>query len=503
MRELIDALLEACAWPHPAERVELIETHISYVLLAGDFAYKIKKPVSLPFVDCSTLEARRRCCEDELRLNRRLAAALYLDVVPIGGTPQAPVVGMDPAIEYAVKMVRFPSSELLDELIRHDQLSASMFRDLAERIAEFHAGLVPTTGSAPEETARRNVESFLPVIAASERDRLESIGEWLRAQCLELAQDLRQRERAGHIRECHGDLHLGNLVRIENRIVPFDCIEFSSALRCIDTIDEVAFLVMDLLARGHADLAFAFLNRYLEKSGDYAGVRLLRFYLIHRALVRSYVRELAATSDNPVVSRPYLQLAEKLTQVPRPLLVITRGLSGSGKTTITEPLISRLPAIRIRSDLVRKRLHGLQETARTSSNVGAGLYTESRSQKTYQVLADYVAALLDGGFNVIVDAAFLKRAQRRQFGEIAARCNARFVVLDLCADELLLRERITARYARNRDASEANVAVLEYQLENDEPVTDAESGLVIKVDTANPVDTDRLAMKLLAAGFSV
>lgn len=497
MGEMIDALLDERVWPHPGQQIELIETHISYVLLVGDFAYKIKKTITLPFVDFSTLEARRRCCEDELRLNRRFAKELYLDVVPIGGTPRAPVVGRQPAIEYAVKMIRFPSSQLLDVLMRNQRVGAQEFYALAERVAAFHEALAPASGAAAEETALRNVESFLSVIPAGERDRLAAIGSWMREQSRLREPDLRRRERAGHIRECHGDMHLGNLVLLDDRIVPFDCIEFSFALRCIDTIDEVAFLVMDLLASGHTDPAYTFLNRYLEASGDYAGVGLLRFYLVHRALVRSYVRELAATPDKPVAAKPYLALAERLILQQQPLLVITRGLSGSGKTTLTEPLIARVPAIRIRSDVIRKRLHGLEENAKTESGPGEGLYTELGSQRTYQLLAEYSAAALGAGFNVVVDAAFLKRDQRELFAELAERISARLVLLDIYTDETLLRERIVARQARGTDASEADLAVLEYQLRSEEPIAGDEFGRVVAIDSSGQIDPDWLARTLL------
>jgi aminoglycoside phosphotransferase family enzyme/predicted kinase len=495
--QLIEALRDARAYPHPTGNIELISTHISFVLLTGDFAYKIKKPVRFPFVDFSGLEARRRSCEDEVRLNRRLSEELYVDVVPIGGTPQAPIVGATPAIEYAVKMHQFDPSQTLDKVLDRQSVDVGDVRALAERIADFHGALRPTSGRNPERVALSNFDALVGASDAAERPRLRPLGTWLSDAASALTQAFARRERDGFVRECHGDLHLGNLVWLDHHIVAFDCLEFDEDLRRIDTLDEVAFLVMDFMAHERVDLAFEFLDGYLEISGDYGGLRELRFYLVHRALVRSYVRLLSANADEPARTKPYLGLAERLIEQDAPILVITHGLSGSGKTTVTSALIGRLPAIRVRSDVERKRLAGLEMAARSGSGVGSDLYSQSRSNETYEALRGFAETALDAGMNVIVDAAFLERSRRRAFAALAERCGARFIVLSVSAPETELRERVAKREARADDASEAGVAVLDYQLEHVETIASSEPGIAIDVDTSKPVDMQSVAREIV------
>ena len=496
MNELIEALRDPRVWPHACGRIELVETHISWVLLTGKFAYKIKKPVRFHFVDFSTLEQRRCSCIQEVRLNRRLAAELYLDVVPIGGTPANPQIGTTPAIEYAVRMIQFRPSDTLDQLMDHIEIAPQAFHDLAERIAAFHDELSPVNTQKTTRALQKTLEGLVSASNEGDRKRLEIIALWEREQSENLEPDLRQRAVDGFVRECHGDLHLGNLVWLRDRITPFDCIEFSFELRCIDTLDEVAFLVMDLMAYGRPDLGFEFLNRYLEHTGDYAGVRLLRYYLVYRALVRSYVRVLAAKSANPLLSRPYLDLTERLIERQQPLLLITRGLSGSGKSTVTQALIGEFSAIRIRSDIVRKRLRGLPMDAESGSATGAGLYAPDVSDDTYQALAGFADIALEAGFNVIVDAACLERRRRSIFAELAQRRDVPLVMLNLQADEVLLRQRVTARHARGRDASEANVSVIDYQLAQEEAIARDEPGIVIDLNSDSPVDAHWLAREI-------
>lgn len=495
---MIDGLRDPQAYPHVTDRIDLVETHISWVLLTGRFAYKVKKPVRFPFLDFSTLEQRKRYCDDELELNRRLAPELYLGVVPIGGTVEGPRVGAEPAIEHAVKMVQFPGDHTLDVILGREPVPQAAIHDLADRIAAFHLSLTPTRGEPADRAALENLAELGSNSEGIERARLEPIGAWTRKKSAELSARLRQREAEGAVRECHGDLHLGNLAWIEGRIVPFDCLEFDRSLRCIDTLDEVAFLAMDLMACGRADYAFDFIDRYLEITGDYGGLDLLRYYLVYRALVRSKVRALTA-AQHPSGARdasPYLDLVERLIATRPPLLVITRGLSGSGKTTLTSALVARLPAIRVRSDIERKRLHGLRPAERSASAVGSDLYAESASDATYDALARAAEAALTGGFHTIVDAAFLERSRRADFARLAARCGATLIVLSCVADETLLRRRIEARYARGHDASEADAAVLDHQLEHQEPIAADEPGVTITVDTGGSVDAETLAEEL-------
>ena len=497
---LIEALRDPQAYPHETDAIELIETHISWVFLTGPFAYKIKKPVRFPFLDFSTLDHRKRYCEDELRLNRRLASELYLDVVPIGGTRAAPKVGAKPAIEYAVKMVQFDVDRTLDRLLDDTTIPIPAIHDLAARLSRFHSELPAASGEPADQSALENAAELAESVEASERGRLEPLITWTREQSKALAFALRERERRGAIKECHGDLHLHNLAWIDDRIVPFDCLEFDRSLRCIDTLDEIAFLVMDLIAYEREDLAFELLDRYLELTGDYEGLRVFRFYLVYRALVRSKVCLLAAAQHDARNAAPwpkrYLDLADRLIEPSVPLLAITRGLSGSGKTTITNDLIGRIPAIRVRSDVERKRLHGLEPTERSAPALGRSIYSTAASDATYDVLARAADAVLAAGFNVIVDATFLERRRRQAFAALAAARGAAFMILDFEADAQELRRRVAARHEQGNDASEADLDVLEHQIEHQEPLVDGEPDATIMVDTGADVSIDDLVRRM-------
>jgi aminoglycoside phosphotransferase family enzyme/predicted kinase len=504
---LIQALCAPAVYDHDVESVRVIETHISWVLLTGSFVYKIKKPVRLPFLDFSTLRQRREFCEEEVRLNQRLAPDLYLGVIPIGGSIDKPVIGIEPAIEYAVKLREFPAGARLDERLGIAEVPVEDVIELAETIADFHGSLPSSkrygSAMAITRTVTGNVRETEQLLRRSERrTQLATLRDWICSECVELERAFADRWRYGAIRECHGDLHLENLAYCNNRIVPFDALEFDPGLRWIDVMDETAFLVMDLIAHDRADLAHEFLNRYLEITGDYSGLEVFRFYLVHRAVVRTKVAaikgsQLAGSVDcaGAPVDR-YLRCARKLIESVRPLLVLTHGLSGSGKTTVTNRLISILPAIRCRSDLERKRLHGLAPREKSGSPVRAGLYTESASQATYATLRQHVARGLRAGLNVVVDAAFLGRADREGFIRLAATEGSPVVILDCRAPEHVLRERIHSRAAQNLDVSEATVEVLDSQLATRESFAPEELEAVVAIDTDQDIDYEVLAQRI-------
>jgi len=489
--------------------VTLVETHISWVLLTGKIALKIKKPVKLPFLDFSSAEARRHYCDEEIRLNRRLAPELYLDVVPIGGTKEDPILDHEPAFDYAVRMREFPADARLDRRIADGTVSKADIADLAELIGEFHAQLP----AAPLDSEFGNpgaiiaaVEKNLAEIATAVPDSFgpdSAVRRYLDDRGRSLMSALIRRKKTGAIKEGHGDLHLENLVHGQDRILPFDALEFDPALRWIDVIDEVAFVVMDLLAHSSADLAFTFLNRYLETTGDYDGLSVLRYYLVHRALVRGKVRAIKAAQRNGAdpaeEARPYLALADRLVVARRPLLVITHGLSGSGKTTWSEGLIPILPAIRIRSDVERKRLTGLSKQQRSSSAVGGGIYSEDMSALTYAKLARHAEAGLRAGLNIIVDAAFLHSEQRQPFTDLAERAGADFVILECTAKNRTLHSRVTARQAAGLSVSEADVGVLEHQIETRDRLTGTERRRTVRIDTESTLGSQQILERILAA----
>jgi uncharacterized protein len=509
-RDLVRALHEPACYPHPVQRIEHIETHISDVFLTGEFAYKLKKPLDLGFLDFSTLEKRRACCEEELRLNRRLAPDLYLAVVPITGTLTRPRLGGEGvAFDYAVQMRQFAQSGILERVLERGEFTAVHIDQIAELVAAFHAALprAPSDGpfGNPESImapALQNFEQLAPLLeAAADRAALERLRNWTRAQHTALGSVFAQRLRDGFVRECHGDLHLGNMVLIDDRVRVFDCIEFNPALRWIDVISEAAFLAMDLSHRRRQDFAFRFLNRYLEVSGDYDGVLLLRYYMVYRALVRAKVAAMRSAQANlgpaarhtlQAKCRAHVALAEQLTGAARPVLLILHGLSGSGKTTLSQVVLEAIGAIRLRSDLERKRMLGLPSAARTNSGLGAGLYTAASGIVTYERIANLAGQVLRGGYPVLVDAAFLERAQRQRFRSLARALNVSFAILHAQAKDTTMERRLALRAAAGMDASEATEAVLQWQMRTQEPLAGEEQAETFVFDT------DRLDQRQIA-----
>lgn len=505
-QELIEKLRSADAYPHATGSIELVETHISWVLLTGDYAYKIKKAVKLPFLDFSTLERRRRFCDDELELNRRLAPELYLEVVTIGGDASQPRLGAEPAIEYAVCMRQFPSDALADRLVRRDALEAAELVRLAERIADFHRGLEPRIVNSSSAQALENLAELESELGGGPAGELEPVADWLRREASRLEPELTRRIREGRVRECHGDLHLGNIARVAGELLPFDCLEFDAALRTIDVLDEAAFLFMDLLHHGRQDLAFVFLNHYLAKTGDYDGLAVLWFFTAHRALVRAKVETIRAEQHPGTASKDsvaaFIATAATGQRLARPALLITSGLSGSGKTTIARDLAQEIGAIHIRSDIERKRLYELPADARTDSELDSGIYSAAASAATYARLAGVAGQALAAGLSVIVDAAFLSAENRRQFRELARRHDAPFAIVSCEADETTLRARIVERAEHGRDASEADLAVLSRQIETADPFSQDESTALLRVDTRSRHDAGQLAARLRELGVA-
>ncbi len=503
-RSLPAALTDPRCYGRDVSRVRVVETHVSWVFLTGRYAYKVKKPVKLPFVDFSTLRLREHFCREELRINRRLAPDLYLAVVPIGGSGASLRVGRKPALEYAVKMREFPSAARLDRQLAADRVPNRALAEFGAWLASFHDALPLIRGVAAQEAggvAQRNIAELARYLKGQRRSEIETLRAWTDKRCAALAPIFARRAAAGAHRECHGDLHLQNLLYRKRTIQAFDALEFDRKLREIDVLSEAAFLAMDLSAHGRTDLEYEFLNRYLETSGDYAGTDVLEFYLVYRALVRAKVaaiKEARSASEGHDAER-YLATALELAAPSRPRLVITHGLSGSGKTSVTNELVSRLPALRVRSDVERKRLHGLDASARSGSGLGSGLYTAAATRRTYAALAAAADALLRNGQTAIVDAAFLRRGERLEFRQLAAFHGARFVILDCTAAPTELRRRIRARARTGRDASEADIAVLENQLLTHEPLDYAERRAAVAVDTERDIPYARLAERIRTA----
>lgn len=462
MTAIPPALLDAVrALAPPDSRIDCIETHISWVLLAGDRAWKIKKPVVLPFLDYGTLEKRRACCARELALNRRFAPELYLGVVDLAGEP-------------AVEMRRFAEAQRLDHVSGSGDLTGAHLSQLARTLAEFQdeAAVAPDAYGTPERIRADALENFdeLECLLPAEAPLLARLRAWTGEEWRRRAPDFARRRAAGRVREGHGDLHLANLVLLDGRVVPFDGIEFNEGFRCIDVASEIAFTLLDLLDHRRPGLASWLLDAWLVAGGDFDALAVLRFYLVYRALVRAKVaalrgRATGATADAQEAAG-YLALAARLTVPPAPTLTITCGLSGCGKTHATNRRLAGadfLTTVRVRSDVERKRLFGLAPEA----DSGGAIYAPEATARTYARLAALAEDALGNGWSVIVDAAFLKRGERDAFRALAARAGAPFAILAPTATPAECARRIALRQG---DASEATVAVMERQRDWLEPL---------------------------------
>lgn len=478
--------------------VRCVQTHLSWVLLDGEQAWKIKKPLRLGFVDFTTLQARRQACEDELRLNRRLAASVYRAVEPITGSVAAPRLGGGgEAIEYALRMRQFADHALLSTRLAAGLLDAGLIDRLAARLAAFHMA-IPAADAAsgfgtPERIEATTAQVLAGLHARVQAQTLDPLRAWCEAQGRRLRQRFAARKLQGWVREGHGDLHLGNLVDLGDEVTAFDCIEFDPGLRWIDVQSDIAFLLMDLTAHGRADLAWRFLDRWLGITGDYAGVRVLRYYSVYRALVRALVAELRRAEGLTVDGPDYLATAQRLGAAADARLLITYGPSGSGKSVVSQQLLQAAGAIRLRSDVERQRLFVRQ--GRGAPLPQAALYSAQASRRTYARMRRLAHVLLGAGCRVIVDATFLQPAERDAFARLAQRLAVPWSILHCHAPPDVLRERVSRRHARGDDASQADLTVLEQQLVQAGALRADEVRASITVDTARPYDIADIARR--------
>ena len=505
--ELVESLRRPAAYAHPVDDVDLIETHISWLLLAGEFAYKLKKPIVLDFLDFGTLERRRFYCAEEIRLNRRWAPEIYIDVVPVtitGG--QARFGGDGEIVDYAVRMHRFDQALRLDCQLDAGRLVEEDMKALAVTIADRHlkASHVPETNRTRvlELTGQFMRDNFPPLAGVVDSQLVDKLRTWTEQELERRASLLAERFDDGFVRDCHGDLHLGNLLRLADGFRSFDCIEFNEDLRHIDVFCDLAFLVMDLAARRRLDLAAQLLNRYLEITGDYAGVPLLKLFYAYRCLVRAKVAVIRGGERDSETDRAadfaeasfYCELAGREITERAPRLVVMHGFSGSGKTFVASRLMAAMPAIRIRSDIERKRLAGLAEERGSGSEVGGGVYTAAATERVYARLRALARPILEAGHNVVLDGTYLSSAERRQVVELAGSVGCRPVIVDVRAPPDMLRERILSRGAA--DVSEARLDVLEYQLETAEPLSVAEQDNVVAFENHDSPDFNELLARV-------
>lgn len=507
---LLNALQNPELFDHPVGDFTLMETHISWILLTGDYVYKIKKPVNFGFLDYSTLDRRKHFCHEEVRLNRRLAPDLYLDVISVHGSESAPNLrGEGPVIDYMVKTRQFRQQDLLGNMQRAGTLEPAHIDSLATKLADFHQHVDRAEPGSPwgepDNLHTPVAENFTDIRGllsdATDLQQLEQLEQWAYSTFQRLIPQLAQRKAEGFIRECHGDIYLDNVALIDGEVTLFDGIEFNDAFRWIDVMSDVAFMAMDLEDRGLNHLAQRFVNAYLEHTGDYAGLALLDYYKAYRAMVRGKVAllrlgqpGLSEAERQEVLARyhSYANLAERYTHVPLRFGILTQGVSGSGKSTIALHLVEQLGAIRIRSDIERKRLFGNEG----SGELNAGLYSAGLSEKTYARLACLASQVLAAGYPVVVDAAHLKHSQRETLRLAIEEQGAPCLILQCTAALETLEERISKRQREGIDPSDADITVARHQLEQMEALTDEEKRCNMQIDTDAPDSFTRLVSQL-------
>ncbi|OWW21359.1 AAA family ATPase [Noviherbaspirillum denitrificans] len=500
----------AAAWQRGGLDVSFIETHISRVVLAGPYAYKFKKPVRFPFLDFTPVAMRRFYCEEECRLGRRLAPDLYLGVMAITGTTRHPVLdGAGAAIEFAVKMQRFPQEALWTARIADGVLSRQEIDALAAKVARFHGAADIAVAGSPWGTADvifgtaddtfKELDALLD--DGTSRERMGVLRGWDAKQRSRLAMHFERRKRQGAVRECHGDLHCSNILTLGGKVEVFDSIEFSSALRWIDVMNDIAFASMDLRFRGEKTLSARLLNKYLAQTGDYDGLAVFAYYQVHHALVRCKVALLAASqlsgegrAASMATAVRYLESAIDIARPEWRAIVVTHGFSGSGKSTFASAFAERSGAIMLRSDIERKRLYNRSMQARQPVPDNDPLYSSIATRHTYERLRDiarYVIA--EAHLPVIVDAAFLRAEQRSMFSGLARELGVPFLIVDIHANEAAMRERLEKRSRENQDPSDADTHVLLQQIRSAEPLGAEESGSVFSVDMDGHPDQGQLS----------
>jgi len=477
------------------EDIELIQTHISTIILSGELAYKLKKPVDFGFLDYSTLDKRHKNCLEEVRINEGFAPKLYLGVIPITGTIEDPRIdGKGRVLDYAVKMRRFSQSDQLDNIVEQEGLEVESMDKIAKIIAHFHEESVPVDVASdygePQRVLSPMLENFdLLQRVASEHTldlELASVIAWTHKQFEKLKPLLQRRKKEGFVRECHGDMHLHNMALHEGELILFDAIEFNTYLNHIDVISDLAFLLMDLEYRGLVNHSRRLLNHYLELTGDYEGVALLDFYKTYRAMVRAKVAALRVAQEMETDERRavmdevirYIDLALSYTEEKEVFLAIMHGFSGSGKSTCALMMVEQYGALRIRSDVERIRMF-----ERSGEDVlEEGIYTPDATKATYERLLKLAVSVYEGGYPVIVDATFLKQWQRRLFLEISSETKIPFLIFDLQCNTKIMRNRIEERSGTGIDISEADLDVLEKQIQTAEPLSNKEMKIRFVVD---------------------
>ncbi|MBI4284852.1 MAG: AAA family ATPase [Chloroflexi bacterium] len=501
--EVVQALLQPKLYPDMPAEVKLVQTQMSFVFLAGDYVYKVKKPVNLGFLDYTTLDKRRFFCEQEVALNRRLCPETYLGVVPVvRWAGQIRLGGDGKVIEYAVRMRRLPQERMLNVLLGGGEVPAAMLERVAQKLADFHSKAATSAEisafgdlAAIKVNTEENFSQTKPyigrTISATEYRRIRDFTNGFLAENAAL---FRQRVAGGRIKDCHGDLHAAHICFTDG-ICIYDCIEFNERFRYCDVASEIAFLAMDLDHYGRADLSRVFVKAYVADSGDSGLVSLLKFYKCYRAYVRGKVEGfklddpyISAEEKNRVqaIAAGYFDLARSYVR-PRPLLCITVGLVGTGKSTVAQALARRLGLVVISSDITRKQLADVPVTERHFNEFDSGLYSAESTRLTYDRMLSEARDILAEGDSVILDASFLRREDRLNAKKLAEETGVDFFIIECILDEKTTKERLDER-VRQGAISDGRWEIYGPQKKRFDPVVEVTEANYVIIDTVLPVD---------------
>lgn len=500
---LIEDLLRPEAYPERSGEVLLKQTHLSYLLFTPEHVYKIKKPVDFGFLDFTTIEKRLFFCRREVELNRRLCPDIYLDVVKITREGEHfRMEGTNHPTEYAVKMKRLPTDRMLSELLRHDKVTEAMIGDIAEKIADFHN----RAKTSPEITAfgdisviRKNTEEnfdqLIPYLSRTLDKALHAhLAEYTRHALQEHSLAFISRANHDHIRDCHGDIHAGNIC-LTDQISIYDCIEFNDRFRYSDTIADIAFLIMDLEYNGYLRFARILSDVYQQASKDDGLEQLLDFYKVYRAVVRGKVgsfkideeevpeEEKSAATET---ARNYFGLAAYYTQGRRPFCLVVNGLTGTGKSTVARGLASRTGAAIFSSDIIRKELAGITPETPQPEEYGQGIYSTEMTQRTYAAMFERAEKALGRGESVILDATFISEALRQEAFDRGVRLGIEPVFIECQCPEETITRRLRERFRKKKKSvSDGRLEIYQRQkqrLAERYP----EGAKVLEVDTSQP-----------------
>jgi hypothetical protein len=517
---LIEAMKRPDFYPHKPVEVEFIETHISYIFLAGDLVYKVKKPVKFDFLDFTSVKKRKFYCEEEIRLNRRLAPNTYMDVVAISLDARGNIT-LDKGVEvvdYAVLMKKLPVDRMLKTLLSQGLADEKTMDNLAEKIAAFHrraqtGGHIDEMGNIEnirhnsEENFAETINQINVTIPGYQYNFIKDYAE----KFLNENESLFEKRIADHkIRDCHGDLHLEHIC-VADEIIIFDCIEFNERFRCGDVVEDVAFLTMDIDFNGYSHYADAFIESYTKYSGDTNLPTLLNFYRCYYAYVRGKVtgfrldqKELQENEREQITKNAarYFDLAYTYAaRLDKPVLILTAGLMGSGKSYQARKLAERLGAEIIRTDLLRKELFNIKPTERRYEDFGQGIYSNDISRIIYDKAYDLAAQKIKQGKAVIIDASFKRLAQRQKAMEMAHNLGVRYYILEcICSDEIT-RKRLERRIQENDNASDGRWELFQEQKNDFDAINEVAADGYLKIDTsADPETTRREIIRKIKLG---